>query len=366
MSAASGVWPAVLAADDAAPQNIGPTLVTVHAKAASLTEVVRQIAEQAGMPVTTNGRQSDSTITIDADRQPFWNVLGEVCDQAHATLEMAWNNPPQVMVMVGSSQPGRRIINGPVMALFQQIDHQNRLTAPVGQRDSCNISVSVMWEPRLNVLFTDPVSTPSAAQDDNGLSLVPAVPAANGQMFGRYRDLRMNGPQGGFQSQFSVPLNAPPSAGRKITHLQGILRLWAAGKTDHAEIDNLPSVAKTGSSCELGDVGSIKVNKGNVSDQMVQISFTLTKRSDENDEQWSRRGILFQGLHARVLDSRGNVWGQNPGGNGWGWGPKEMSIYVNVGRADGVSSSPAKLVLEGTASAQEIDAEYDLRDLPLP
>jgi hypothetical protein len=364
--AASVVWPAVLAADDASPQNVAPTLVTVHAKAASLTEVLRQIAEQSGMPLTTNGGQSASTITIDADRQPFWSVLGEVCDQAHSSLGMAWNNPPQVMVMVGSSKRGRRVIDGPVIASFQQIDHRNRLTASADRRDSCNISVLVMWEPRLNVLFTDAVSTPSAAQDENGLSLLPPPPADSGQMFGRYQVLAMNGPQGGFQSQFSLPLNAPPSAGRKIAHLQGTLRLWAAGKTDHVQIDNLARLGKTGSSCELPDLGTIKVNKGNVSDQMVEIPFTLTRRTDENDEQWDRRRILFLALHARVLDSDGNVWGQNPGRNGWGGGPGEMSIYVNVPRADGVSTSPAKLVLEGTVNVQEIDAAYDLRDLPLP
>jgi hypothetical protein len=342
-----------------------PGPVTLHVKNAKLQDVISELAKQTSLQFTVQFENPDTPlITLDSDNEPLWNVLDKVCSQIHCSFDMSYGNPPPIMINF-YALPDLQIISGPLVGRFQQIDRTTRLTASPGNGDSCNISVNVMWDPRLDVLYVQPTSTPTVAEDENGLSLVPAPPSGGRQFFGEYRPKSEMGGSA-CMTNFTIPIAAPQNAGRKVAHLQGKIQFYVTGTTDHADIENLKAPAKNGTNVQLGDLGAINVRQGGISDQLVPLTFTMNKRAGDSENDWTRKRMLLQGAHCKVYAADGKIWGESQGLNGWSWSDRQMTIYVNISRTDGGTEPPAKLSIEAAVSAQEVDLPYDFKDIPLP
>src|SRR5688572_15923675 len=64
---------------------VSPTLITLHHKDASPEVVVRDIARQAKVDINTfdvDILRRARRVTLDVDKQPFWLVLRQFCEQA--------------------------------------------------------------------------------------------------------------------------------------------------------------------------------------------------------------------------------------------------------------------------------------------
>jgi hypothetical protein len=361
-----------------------PTLVTIHASNQSLTDIVKTIADQTGMPISVGFGMPSAPLTLDADRQPFWNVIDDLCTRTHSSIMPMWNGHSSLMIQFSGGQPqGRRIISGPVLLRLPDIQHNSVLTAPPDLQDFCEITGRAMWEPRLEVLFTDAWTIPSEAEDENGVSLVPdeAAPqrdqtgyARGENPYGRYAvSQRFNG-NDAFARELHIRLHVPPTAGRRIKKLSGKWALFVPGKIDHFDIS--PIASKRQTSYTLGELGTMRLRFAQATDEVAQVQLDLPgggMGANGPSAETAMRNCLLQSIHARVVDADGHLWGDTRQGrfNGGGqvninMGGNETYINVYVRRDPSAKGKPVQLTIEGPVAATEIDVPFSLHDLPLP
>jgi hypothetical protein len=386
-----GMWIALAAcamarADDAAstPANDPhPTLITLHVANAPLSDIIAKIAQQTGMPVSLGMGNPAPPLSLDADQQPFWNVLEDLCKRSNSSIMPNWNGNAGPTIAPMSEQGNQRAISGPILLVFQNIQHLNQLTAAPDRQDFCEISGSAMWEPRLKVIFTDAWTIPTTAVDENGVSLVPddAAAANDPRGFDRQENItgsfsvgqRFNGNQNAFSRELHVRLHVPPTAGRRIKTLTGKWRMFVAGQSQHFDIPNL-AASKRQTTYELGDLASLTLQFAQANDQGVQLQFTIPNEAGGTKSlstEMAQRNCLLQSMHVRVLDADGHPWGDTSGdfNNGQinvGGGGNQMFISVFIQRGASAKGKPFKAVVEAPVAATEIDAPFTLHDLPLP
>lgn len=359
-----------------------PTLVTLHVSNASLSDIASKIAAQTGMPVAAGFGNSAMPLSLDADQQPFWKVMDDLCARSNSSIIPTWNNTQQLTLMPGTRPPLQRIISGPAMLEFTGVQHLSQLTVSKDRQDFCELTGQAMWEPRLKVLFSDAWTVPTVAVDENGLSLVPdektaaSDPRANpyqqnntGQFSVRDRFNNMNL----YSRELHVRLHVPPGAGRTIKTLSGQWRFFVARKMDHFDVP-ANATAKSRTTYPLGDLASLTLQYSQANEDTVQMSFTIPSGTDGQlppNAEMAKRNSLLQSLQARVTDADGNTWGDTNGDfNGGqvnvGMGGNMLYLQIFIRRSASGKGKPAKITIEAPVSATEIDASFSLHDLPLP
>ena len=377
---------AVARADVPAANDPRPTPVTVHLHDVPFTDATAAIGKQAGVQVECYGGAGPwPHVTVDADAKPFWQVLCDAAAQAHAAVAPArsYGTAPNVIILepVGTAgRAGRLVVGGPVLASFAQVEHLAQLTAAAAHVDFCELAVDVMWEPRLNVAYYEASGRPDEATDENGRSLVPADDAAadvdprspnNYHPFGRYM-----APQQMFMGphevrrengmRYSVRLAVPPTAGRRLAHVRGQIRLWVAGPDERAEVADVVNAGKgKGKSYPMGRTLSLRVSNVAVSDSYLQVQITVP-RNGMTQAAWEQvRTLLQSSLRVRALNAAGQQWGAMEGQAGSQFQNDSLSMWAYV-QPSGGGGKPDRLVIEGPVTATDVDVPYDLRDLPLP
>ncbi len=373
-------------ADDAPPPpgtqstDANPTLITIHAAGASLATVCEQIGQQGHLTINAASMGPfGPTITLDADQQPLWSVVDSLCTKAHCGVFYVWS-PPGVMFQPNNDSD-RRIPAGAIMLVLNQIQHASTFTAPPDHVDACVISGTALWEPRLDVLFCDSWSIPTVAEDENGNSLVPGAgppplfsdPNYSGGVQERYALPQQNGDSKSFQGSLQIALRVPANAGRTISKLSGKWAIYVPKEMATCVIDHPTSVQNNReSSFGFGAVGSLRARFGQVTEDTINYQFELQGGSGGGSAEM--RGALLRALRAKALDADGKLWGEISGsmfnGNGQinvfgGDGPTKM-FQLFMRHSGPGSGMPAKLIITGPASVTEIDAPYEVHDLPLP
>jgi hypothetical protein len=360
-----------------------PTLVTLHMADASMSDIAAKIAAQTGMPLGVGIGSPIAPLSVDVDQQPFWTVLDDLCKRSNSTIMPQWNNTPGLTIAaVGGSQP-QRIVSGPTMLVFRDIQHLSQLTVSADHQDFCELTGEAIWEPRLKVLFADAWTIPTVAVDENGLSLVPdETTAASDSRQGYYQQnatgrfsvrQRFNN-NDLFRRDLQVRLHVPASAGRTIKTLTGQWRFFVAKKVDHFDIPSL-KVAKQRSTYVMGDLASLTMQFAQANDDSVNLQFTVPTSGDGTgpvSQDMARRNSLLQSMDIRVLDENGEPWGDTASGdfNGGqlniGNGGNMMYIQAFIRRYPSAKGKPNKATVEGPVAATEIDVPFTLHDLPLP
>jgi hypothetical protein len=357
-----------------------PTLVTIYVQNQPLTDVLSQVSKQTGMEVSSAIGAMPTTVTLDEDARPFWNVLDDLCKQTKSSVFPRFNGNNSTMLTLQQGpqfQGQQQIISGPILMRLQQILHSNDLTAAPDRQDLCEITGTAIWEPRLKVIYSEAVTAPTVAEDENGVSLVPDQSAMQagapgypqGQSpFGQFTVPQRFNNVTQYQTDLRIRLHVPSNAGRRVKTLSGKWKVFVTGKTDHLDISPIPSNnGRQQTSYTFGDLGSMRLNYSQSQDQEVQMQFMMTGSAS------AARACLLQSMHARVVDADNQLWGdtegdQNGGGQvnaNWGGGDQTY-IQVYVRRSPSAKGKPAKITLEGPVSATEIDVPFNLNDFPLP
>ncbi len=379
---AATVLSAAARADVPAATDPRPTTITLHEHDAQLADVVADLAVLSGVKMDVmNGSGllgGWGRVTVDADAKPFWQVVSDVADQAHATPSSQYDGTLR-LIEASPATAGRRVVGGPVLATFRQVEHLNQLTAPAARADFCEVAADLLWEPRLRVVYRRTSERPTLAVDEHGLSLVPADDAAADRdprepsnlyrAYGPYESTTRNRGWNGNGNRCGIRLSVPPTAGRRIAELKGQLRVWVAGPDERAEIPDLAAVAKTAGkkstkTYALGPLLSIKVSSASVEANNVQLQLTLG-RGGATEDAWNQSRLLLSSLRMRVLDADGKEWGKLEGESGSSNQRDAITIYPYI-QSSGTAGKPDKLVIEGPVTATEVDVPYDLKDLPLP
>ena len=297
--AKGGVWAAPpLSQVDLDP----PTLVTLHAKGATLGDVVADVVRQTGVPIAVSSGFFTSTsdsplppITLDLQRVPFWTAMAAICDQTDTEVR---DNPAGYNTHLQIADAfGEKFLGGPVdhCGLFTvEIEsiwlwHIAKLipgtNAPKVDDEVC---LNIYIDPKAKVSSMDAICL-TEATDDRGQSLLPAekqpVP------FISDFDLLL---------QPRCPLNIHADGATKITRLRGSMDISMTASGQRIEIPDVS--AATHLTETLGRL-VFQINSISAPGRAATVELTLREKNNDNENEAIER-LLRQ---ITLTDASGQV-----------------------------------------------------------
>ena len=355
----------------------GPTFVTLHLSAAPAALAFDELARQAGAKLETNppgllARDGIAPVTIDADRQPFWDVLRKLCGTCGVRPERSGGGKLLLTGDDGSWARRPAVLSGPFLVTANEafVTRGVRFGAPKaaanppprpdpraqGVFDHAQVQLEAFFEPKLHGAAWSPGNVVSA-RDAGGLSLV--IPRG-----AEPRRRSTYGPGRTGEWEATVWLAAPDRGARVLAALNF----------------NSTFTVQTGiESIELLDVLNIKDVERTVGPARITVQGVTRLGEDElelrvksvpaGDVQAWRGAVSGQFRRGpRLLDAEGREWMQAGGGSSMS--ATEYSAQTRFNRPNavrpGAPADPVKLVWDLPTGVQQFEVPVEFKDLELP
>ena len=335
----------------------GPTLVTVHAHDGDPAAVLADIGEQAhadlvAPPPAPRGGRPSPRVTLDADRRPFWDVMGDVCGQldlcprldapaAHATIDLY--QPPRNWMRSAPHQ-----VVGPywvaVAGLYRLSSVE--LDGPPATDDRFLARLIVFPEPKLVVTAVSPLAV-RVADDDAGHSLVPPAGAASARPAAR-------SPARLVEARLRYPLDATP--GRRITTLAGDLTVTLAQASHRFEVDDVlghPTVTRP--------LPGVTVRVGVTRDGGTYLVTVECARDGLPDQQWTAMTNRVGDLSLK--DAAGHAL---PPAGGWTIDSGNTDRRFKATGPFAAAAEPRRVVWTVADRFKVVTVPVAFHDLPMP
>jgi hypothetical protein len=221
----------------------GATPVTLHVHDAPLPTVLKELGLQARAEITQAYvlAARPATVTIDADRRPFWDVMADLCTQAGVCPMPQLESPNHSKLLLYPTSrnwlaKGPHQVVGPFCVGVAGLDRMTSvdLSGPPLNYDTFMARLIVLPEPKLVVTQVSPMVVREAT-DDAGNSLVPPTQAAMVRALGR---LNLGGrvPVRMVEARLRYPADHP---GKRIVTLAGDLAVTLAQGAQRFEADDV-------------------------------------------------------------------------------------------------------------------------------
>jgi hypothetical protein len=220
----------------------GPTLVTLHVRGGDVPTVLGQIGRQAHAdisdPIPNFGGPGGASLTLDADRRPFWDVMGDVCGQLNVCPLLTDSPNHGAFRLIPTSRNwmtgGPHEVVGPfwvgVAGLYRLTSVD--LAGPPVTADTFLARLIVFPEPKLVVTQISPLAVRTAT-DDAGNSLVVPAGATAARLVARTAG---RVPARTVEARLQYPAE---HAGRRIATLAGDLTVTLAQGAQRFEADDV-------------------------------------------------------------------------------------------------------------------------------
>jgi hypothetical protein len=349
----------------------GPSLITLHLKDAAPIDVLSAISAQShavflgagtgGIPLTV------TSLTIDADRKPFWDVMSDLCTQMNVgpVMQLPTRNAIQLFPSARNwmSQSPHQIV-GPywinVVGLYRSrtID----LMGPPRTDDEFIIKLMLLPEPKLVVTEMSELAIKQAT-DNAGNSLrskLPFNPA--------FREARM------MNHTVQARLVYPEKPGTKISLIRGEVTLLLAQDFYRFQVDNVLTAPKVTAPLPGCRVQATVTREGA---DMFRVSLQCA-RDGISDAQWSAmishlgdinledaRGTALTGFPVSVL-----MTGTVPQTNFTATAMFSRTSINGLGpqgaRKLALAGDPEKLTWNLASSVKPVVVPVVFKDLPMP
>jgi len=363
--------------DSAVTPDFSGSTLTLHLTDEPIDALLTEIQRLSGNPTSLENPANTNSPTpapldVNVDGQPFWKVIADICDERNLGVGVMADGGLQLASPQYSSlTPGAaRDTSGPALLVAQSIEHQDDLTADGKGADYCVIRITGLIEPRFKALYYENVAAPSAAVDDNGLSLLPGgdVPLddpgsqADPKSDDYHIQMLANRYPFGFSSQaqilhYALRIYVPPNAGRRIAHVAGTFRFWNAARTGVVKME---AADFNGTVRSFGLEGGLTlfVDRGMSGPRMTSVSVTL-KHAGRTDAQWSQDVRFFGFAEVSMVDQAGKS--ADMASNSQSWSSFQHTWFFPIGDV------PLKEFAVAIPTAvREIDMPFAFSDLPLP
>jgi hypothetical protein len=247
-------------------QLIQPRTIALDYKGVAMSEVIKDLTERTGCPVTINPAQTEwlaTRITLRTPAPvPFWSAVDKVCDAGRFGSNLGWGGGVSVAIFRGYSS-GPVSDHGPFRVQLYEITLQGRhrklhlkptssaeLEPNLDEHDAGKsfIEVHVNVEPRVLLKNAGKLKN-LTAEDDLGQSLIPPDPLS------KQRDFEY-----GFTPLATtvarIPLAQDKKRGRRIKILRGVAPVAVGGL--RAEPIVIPLLGAEGKTFE-GDETAVTV-----------------------------------------------------------------------------------------------------------
>lgn len=338
----------------------GPSLITLKLTDAPAKEAFEQLFQQAGaeLRVEPEGyldREEIGKVTIDVEKRPFWEVLGELSRQTSMDLQPGGNTG--LVLRPGSARPADQpvVYAGPMMIRAESATRTSMIQ--FGQGGAVNKSFTVQFvgllEPKLGG------GSPNAA----GVKIEAMLDAEGKPVENNPQASNVWGGVGG-QVSFNIRLPAEKDLGGKLSLLRGVLSVPVTTKYETLEIDKLEGIDNT--THQLGPLRIEIKSLAKEGDRMHKLTIAI-HRDGATDELWRQVTHQLFG-QIRLLDANDNEF------NAGGWGSSgdgtklEGNItFSRVNRRGGAEpGEPAKLRWRVGVEGRTIDVPFEFKDLAMP
>jgi hypothetical protein len=351
-----------------APADPSATKLTLHLAGVPRTTAFAELSAASGMgnPVGDPGR-NEPLITVDADDQPYWNVLLAIIDQSKG-VDLA--SRAVGLRLDGASSDalaGMRSMDGAFVLSLNTWDRTVQFTGPAAPTRQATLEADIAYEPRLDVLYLDRTVAPAVAVDENGLSLVPRDDdrqpprAFNGDSSNPFGQ-----PAATMFAPLTINVNIPATTGRRVARLQMTVRAWLAQESRTFRCDYNQTVIDTGGPlpCKVSWDGSPDAPQ-------VDVHFD---RGSIKPETWQNMAAFLSVARIRVIDDTGADWRTDGGHNNGDYQDDQMTIHRVFNRpppppgqpAAQAKSKPSAAIVEFPVAVKPIELHFSFKDIPVP
>lgn len=346
----------------------GPTLLTMHFKDAPAQQVLDSIEAQAHTRFNTEGflLPPSRTLSVEADRRPFWEVMGQVCTELGLAPTYEDRSSNQIRLQRSPQNWLTRAPHqfvGPFVVSVLDVHRSRRidLTGTRGLDDRFGVQMVLNPEPKVTVTTVSRLDL-RAATDDAGNSLLPPTGAAAARFisYGSSRPAQ----------QIEVPLLYPEKPGSRITVLRGRFQVGIGQDIRRFQVDELLGTMKV--TTPIADGPAIEVQASKSTGDTCILTVTL-KRNGQPLDRW--QAMTNHVANIALEDSDGNRMSTN----GWsGSGGDDEFKYTGhyrqtqfparFGQALGPKrlGEPTRLVWDVPTKVKTIKLDIEFRDLPMP
>ena len=378
----------------------GPTFVTLKLADAPPAEAFEELARQAGAKLDAPSRalllrDDIPRVTIDAQRQPFWVVMRQLCTSCKVrpdrsggrTLTLtaddgSWGRRPFVTsgpfivtanelyvtrgVRLGAAeaegakaQPQQPPPPGPNPAPAELIERMRLLRVQEGNegvRDHGQLQVSALFEPKLHGMSWS-LGAVLEASDDAGRSLL--LPrGAEPRRRSTYGSARAG------EWEATVWLNVPPEhrPGARLAKVKFLSTFTVRTGVETFEVPDILSAKNVERT--VGPSRVVVKGLTKLSDDQYELSTASYPVGDVT--AWRSVDAGQAGRGPRLLDAEGRDFMRGGGSSSMSATEQSSQIRFTTAGAPGNPRQPAKVVWELPSGVQQFKVPVEFVDLPLP
>lgn len=360
----------------------GPTFVTLHLKDAAPQDAFEELAKQAGAKLETEPpgllRADDAPrVTIDADRQPFWDVMRRLCASCGVRPERSGGGKLALSADDGSWGRRPHVTSGPFLVTASELlvtrtvrfgadakapdpkAAANAVAPADGVRDHAQLQVEALFEPKLYAMSWS-VGDVVEAADDAGHSLV--LP--------RGAEPRRRAVYGGTRAgewESTVWLGVPPRdrPGARLARVKFLSSFSVQTGVETLEVPNIltaKDVERVAGPARVVVKGVTRVG----SDQ-YELAVASYPAGDVQAWRAVQAGQFRRG--PRLLDANGREL--MSGGGSSTMSATEYTSQLRftgdpVGAAANLPREPARLVWDLPTGVRQVQVPVEFENLPLP
>lgn len=339
---------------------VGPSYITLHVKDAAPRDVFDELSRQCHAPLLTYpdnlwDQGPWQKLTLDVDRQPFWEVMPQICQKIGVDFR-PFQFGMRLMRTGGMQMQGLLQVQGPFLIVANQITRtQTRHLGGANVAQSqFGMNLNVYAEPKITVLRTGGSVRLDEAVDDRGNSLIPSENTAR-NFWGGYAGV------GGWA--LYAPMRYPEkNPGARLVKFKGSTTFVIQTKMEKLELQNILTLHETTRTINGVQITFKELKKeGDVYQLHVRVG-----QSSFGGIEWQQ---LAEGLQTRLQlqDADGRPFDHRGMSSSGTNDSLEMTLdFARSPRPDGkTQGDPARLMWEIPIETKEVSVPIEFHDLPL-
>ncbi len=366
--------PVAFTADEVVARFKTPTTITLQAQDATVAEVFESFMKQAGTPHKLQGSSGSEKMSIDVQKQPFWDAalaFMKASGRQLSYVSSGGNDESRFSLNIGTYGGGLKAASGPLtgyvmsvqrlkttseMLVFSEVFRTRRNEQEgKAENDQLKLRVGTFLDPAVPVVVGSAELSLLEAIGENGRSILTPGSGARG---GDWT----------LESVFTSPSEV--GAGKKITSLKVGYRAFVGLDPQILTFEN---VTEGATQKQAGLRGEATENYEVVEAKTLPAGLSLSLRANRPNDgmDFNRAGSnLFKDV--TLIDGTGKQWKGRLGSASDRTGVSNPAIVrqyearIAFGRPGDTFPAPLKVVWTVPSKFQPFETVLEWKDVPLP